>query len=1006
VEEKEWWFFKDFTSPETSDGELVDLVFEGITYRSDVWLNGIAIGNTEGMFLRHEFDVTDVLRVDGTNRLALRVRALEGSSEDRPGGKVKRGTVRSSGVVAPFSYWWNWSPHLVPIGIWKSVFLRLTGGAVLRDPFVRAEIEWSEADEPRNALIRIGVDIESRFSAEKQVALNGRIAGVDFDGSEAEIDKVLVLRPGGNHVEVETSLAEPRLWWPNGLGDHPLYRLELDLRDSDCALHSVKSEFGVREVERIRNEDDEWVQAVSAQSNRLWSIVGKPYPWTFQVNRRRVFVRGSNWLPTDNLFRFSEERYRLFLDQAEAANINLLRVWGGGIQETETFYRLCDRKGIMTWAEFWFSCANYPAMPRDLFLRCARDMVRCLRNHPSLAIWCGGNEYNPDTRENKRLVDSIGEACGEEDPTRGFLRGSPYKGDRHGGLLMLPTRTSNKYNGDILNGDGRLTLFRAEVAVMRSAPLLDSIKRFMGEDKLWPIDRPAWQYHHAVIKEQERDAREYGGEDTLERWLMSGQIAHGQNHRHNMEYCRQTKYRCSGCMQWQLNGSWPTFHRELIDWYGVPKPAFYAYKRACADVIVIADMEKYVFDGNERFDLGIYAVSDLRKALGPCRVKARVFDLSGEVLHAQEGDAEIGPDESVHVFDLDWTIPPDFLRKVLFLHLELRNGERRLAENLYWTGTSAYSRSDESINLDGSWERWVGEETQAAEWEATDIPSYWHKPPIAPPEGSSVFYRRAVLIPSAWEGAELEVFCAGFEGNDEVFFNGAQIGATQEEVHIETGTDDALFTEKWVERMAQEEGEAPSKPSAQAEKSDLQNIRISSDPFIAPNLVKRFYPIPADRIRWGEDNDLEIRLYGEHATGISEPVFVRRRSTEEQRRAVIEFDNAAAYLADLANLPMIDLAVERMPALSGESEEFGAVSFRIGNDTAFVAFFVGLSLGETESNREPLFSDNYFSLLPGEAREVTAWIPDSGVDLSSAPLKLTVEGWNIKTSACISKESR
>ena len=234
-------------------------------------------------------------------------------------------------------------------------------------------------------------------------------------------------------------------------------------------------------------------------------------------------MRGTNWVPVDNLFRLTEERYNLYLDQVEAANLNMLRVWAGGIQETETFYKLCDRKGILTWAEFWLACASYPVMPHDLFLKCAVNEIKCIRNHPSVVMWSGGNEYNPDEPENKELVDKLAEVCREHDPTRSFRRGSPYKGDRHGGLLMLPTRTSNKY-GDILNGDTRLVLYRAEVAVKRAAPMLESIRKFIGEDKIWPIDKQTWQYHHAVVSEQERDAREYGGLDDLEHWIMATQI--------------------------------------------------------------------------------------------------------------------------------------------------------------------------------------------------------------------------------------------------------------------------------------------------------------------------------------------------------------------------------------------------------------------------------------------------------------------------------------------------
>ncbi|MGE5549925.1 MAG: beta-mannosidase [Bacteroidota bacterium] len=1001
IEEKEWWFFREFTVDEVRPGQVFDLVFDGIAYRADVWLNGISLGRIEGMFLRHELDVTRLIEPGRKNVLALRLRCLENSHEDRPGGRIKRGMVRSSGVVAPFSYWWNWSPHLVPIGLWKSVRLRATGGVALKDPCVRTAIDWDECEEAASADLHVTVEAHNRHGMPREAVIRGRITGEGFTGRPLFMAQRVTLAPGSNLVELVSLLERPRLWWPNGLGEHPLYRLKLEVIDGEGAvLDRTETTFGVRELRMLHNPDDLWVQEIHGQSNRLWSIVGNPYPWTFSINRRRVFIRGTNWLPTDSLFRFSEARYKLFLDQVETANLNLVRVWGGGIQETEAFYRLCDEKGIMTWTEFWLACASYPAMPHDLFLRCAEDQIRCVRNHPSVVLYCGGNEYNPDEPENKELVDKLSRVCAAHDPTRPFRRGSPYKGDRHGGLLMIPTRTSNKYNGDILNGDQRLVLFRAEVAVMRSAPLLESIRRFIGEDKIWPIEKQTWQYHHAVVGEQERDAREYGGADDLEHWLMAGQIAHGQNHRHNLEYCRQTKYWCSGCLQWQINGSWPAFHRELIDWYGVPKPAFYAYKRAAADYLVLADMEKYVFDGNEVFAPEIYVVSDKQNRTGEVHVRARIFDLNMGILYEQEGDAVLEADASAKAMRLAWRVPGAYLRRVFFLHLEMTRFGELLAENLYWVGTSAYARPEKVLNLNGCWQWQVGAEAKETGWKKTIMPSYWHKPPEAPPAGESVWYRRRVVIPFDWQGTELEVFCAGFEGNDEVSWNGVHIGSTEEELTVQIGTDDLLFTERWAERQAQEKGSAAQEPRARTAqvKGDRQNIRISSDPFIVPNLIKRFYRIPVESIVWGGENVLEIRLHGEHATGISEPVFVRAASSPEQQRAIIDYDNERAYLADLRNLPEVDLEAEVFHD-GLETAAGGEILFhiRLRNRGSGMAFFTGLRLDGLDVTEAGIFySDNYFAVLPGTEKTVLVKVVNDRGGQGKKAVRFEISGWNVK----------
>ena len=452
IEEKEWWYRRTLEIPSDPVGRRYELLLAGITYRAEVWLDGITVGTFRGTFKRRAIDITPYVEPGGTYTVTVRTRPLERSHEDRPGGTVKWGTIRSSGVVAPFTYWWNWSPHMVPIGLWRDVSLKISGGITLADPQVRTTIEWNECEEASSARVAIAVEMASTRDRDVEVQLRGRIRGVDRREAEIEVRRTVRAAAGATEiVELSATIEHPKLWWPNGMGDHPLYAVDLELidDDGDCSDRAT-TEFGVREITFEKNPDDLYVIETSRQSNRLWSYAGNPYPWIFVVNRKRLFIRGSNWVPMDNLFRFREERYANYLDHVEAANLNMLRVWGGGIQETETFYRLCDRRGILCWSEFWFACANYPVMPHDLFLENAVDMVKVLRNHPALAMWSGGNEYNPDSPENKDLVDKLAGAVADYDPDRSFRRGSPYKGDRHGGLLMFPTRTSNKYSGDIL----------------------------------------------------------------------------------------------------------------------------------------------------------------------------------------------------------------------------------------------------------------------------------------------------------------------------------------------------------------------------------------------------------------------------------------------------------------------------------------------------------------------------------------------------------------------------
>jgi beta-mannosidase len=974
IEDKEWWFFKDVDVPKVSPSGRAVLVLEGITYRAELWVNGVNAGYLEGMFKRWFIDISDLVFPGESNRITLRIRTQEMASQDYPGSHIGRRVIMSTAVAAPFSYYWNWAPHLVPVGIWKPAKLLLTGPVFLRDPIIRNEISWNQEGKALSAALDVSVTAELQGQENRKYTFKCEILEDDIPLVSWETEQVLI--PGEKTaVTLCGRIDNPRVWWPNGMGDQPLYSAVISAADSSGNVsHRVKSVFGIRELKMIRNEDDLWVQKVCGHTNRPWADAGDPYPWTFTINRKRVFVKGTNWLPTDSLFRFSEERYRLFLDQAEAAGINMLRVWGGGIHETETFYRLCDKKGILTWTEFWLACSKYPAMPHHTFIECASDMVKVLRNHPSMVMWSGGNEYNPDSLENKALVDKIETVCRSLDPTRPFHRGSPYRGDRHGGLLMLPRRTTNKY-GDILEGDARLVLFRSEIAVRRSPPSVENIRKFIGEDKIWPPDRKAWEYHHAKLDEMERDAREYGAEGDKKRWLMAGHLAHGQTHRHNMEYCRQNMYRTTGCMEWQLNGSWPSFHRELIDWYGEPKPAFYAYKRAMADVLILADMEKYVYDGNELFNPGIYAAVD-----GPGReikaaLKALVFDREMREIYSRNGDVKIKEDESRKLFDLDAVIPGDMPESVFFLYLHLETEDGRTAENLYWMGTSPYVRPGEWIDLSGDdWVLQHGTAKKEDAWKPGKIPGRPYR--VRQPEegtfelsgglveaeggsepGFAVYYKKSFNIPDSFTGTDLEFYSAGLEGDDEVFINGVSVGKT-------AGKNDRLF---------------------------------QSDPFKTPDITKVFYTIPEELIQAGEENTVEVVLSGENVTGISEGIFIRKKTGVEIREKAAEYDKRGAYLAGLSGLEdaEVEVTFSNRPVLIGPDRE-GSLELSVKNTGSTLSFLTGFRVSGLDEIGVICFSDNYFHLLPGNEKVITVnftlFRPMRDIEEG----KLSMEGWNLE----------
>jgi beta-galactosidase/beta-glucuronidase len=544
VEKKEWWFFHDFPTPEYAGEQRVILTFEGITYRAEIWVNGIQADYIEGMFRVAEVDVTDYLD-EKHNRLTLRIRAQENAFLDDRNSEGQN-CVRTQAPVAQSMYRWNWCPHIVCIGIWQPVTLAVRNPIYIESVQIRTlsvETNGQDGNECSAADSVIGLKwtVVNRSSKPGNGRLAFCISGQSFHQENIINDTVHIAVEADSVCSFykEVDMKNARLWWPNGLGDAELHQLETRLLDEhtnavyDCSYDT----FGIRKITFLANDDEAWVIKTSGHSTRPWSNVGEMYKWTFVINGRSVFLKGSNWVVTDSLLRLDRERYETQLNLVKTGGFNFLRVWGGSLAETREFYELCDQYGILCWQEFWLACGNYPAMRHDLFIQCVNDTVKRLINHPSLVYYSGGNEYEPDNKENNVLVDKIAAAVAEIDPEREFRRGSPYKGDKHGGLVMTPYVTRNKYL-DILYGDARVVLFRSEVATGRSTPMLSSLEKMLPENKRWPMDDEYWRHFFAVPSEFKMFANEYDALDSFESAVFANYLVHSLICRYNMEYCR------------------------------------------------------------------------------------------------------------------------------------------------------------------------------------------------------------------------------------------------------------------------------------------------------------------------------------------------------------------------------------------------------------------------------------------------------------------------------------
>jgi beta-mannosidase len=399
VPERTWVYRRRFRVAEPAARTL--LRFEGVDHAARFFLNGHEIGHSEGMFRPVEFELGDRLRED--NHLAV---VIERAPDCEPQvGRTERVRIHKSRM----GYGWDFCPRMIHLGIWDDVQLIATGPLRIEDIWVRPALASDHTGAEVRVAVRVsgaGGAVEVRLGDEGRTVAEGR----------AELS--------GGGAELVFDIASPSLWWPNGSGGQPLYHADVRVIDGDGRESDRRTVgFGIRTVELVANPGAE----------------AGARPYTFAVNGRRLYVCGWNWVPIDAVYGpRREEKLDHLLELARRAQVNLLRVWGGGLIERSHFYQRCDELGLMVWQEFSLSSSGIESKPSDdpaylaLLEGEARAIVPRRRNHPSLVLWCGGNE----------LQDRDGSPLGDEEPALAALGGVVRALDP--GRAWLPTSPTGR----------------------------------------------------------------------------------------------------------------------------------------------------------------------------------------------------------------------------------------------------------------------------------------------------------------------------------------------------------------------------------------------------------------------------------------------------------------------------------------------------------------------------------------------------------------------------------
>ena len=592
--EDDFWEYRTTLDFKANAGERVVFVSHGIDYRFDIALNGQLICEDEGMFHKIELDLTDSLC--GNDVLTVKIYP----HPKREGAPVGTRDEADASCKPPVSYGWDWNPRLLISGLWQDAYIETRTKSYINS----CEVFYTLSPDLSRADVNVSVDCDVPCSFEL----------FDREGNS-------VYSGDGLSFTVDS----PKLWWCNGQGEPYLYTYTVSNSE-----YTVSGTVGFRRVRMIRNE--------GADANPSFPKSRYPAPFTLELNGRRVFMKGSNWVNPDIFWGdIDRDRYDKLLTLAKDANMNILRMWGGASVEKRDFYELCDKYGIMVWQEFMLACNLYPNDDRYLSVleREATAIITDLRRHPSIVLWCGGNElFNSwsgmdDQSLPLRLLDKL---CYELDRGKPFIKTSPLMGMGHGSYVFRDVALG----GDVFTGFQRAKCTAYTEFGVPSISSEDVLRSIIPEDELFPME-PTKNYllHHAfkAWKTQSHAClpilEEYFGKpNSLSDLIEQSNLLQSEGYKAIFEEARRQAPYCSAALNWCFNEPWKTAANcSVIMYPATPKPALSAIGLSLRPSLFSARIPKFDWKSGERFKAEIWLLNDSPMSVSASvRVSLRIGD--------------------------------------------------------------------------------------------------------------------------------------------------------------------------------------------------------------------------------------------------------------------------------------------------------------------------------------------------------------------------------------------
>lgn len=625
--DKENWIYKTTfdVGKELFAKDNIILLFEGLDTYADVTLNGVQIIQADNMFRAWKADVRALLK-EKNNELMVHFHSptlmalkmwettpwrdiIESGNDQSANGGLFNARVGVFVRKAGYHFGWDWGPRLVTSGIWKPVRIEGWNDARINDVFYRqlsvnkkkAEIEVVVSTDIKHNIPDAEITVSNITDGKRVAHYRGRL---------------------NEQTTMKFTLNNPRLWWTNGLGEPHLYCFEVEVKAGGKVIDRHQQKLGIRSL-RVVIEPDRWGES-----------------FYFELNGVPVFMKGANYIPCDNFLpRVTDKIYEKTIRDAVLANMNMLRVWGGGIYENDIFYDLCDRYGILVWQDFMFSCALYPAEGElmETIKAEAEQNVRRLRNHTCMAVWCGNNEcldmwFNWGVRRRfeaknpawaaiqwKQFTDLYNNVLpaivAEHHPDICYRKSSPYSNDNG----MRSDSIGDYHDWDVWGQALEFDLYNHKKSRFFSEygfqgfPSFSTVERFAPEERDWAVTSEVMLSHQRAGSSgnQKINAmlqRDYGEPKDFPAFTYMSQLMQADAMKIAMEAHRRQMPRCMGSLIWQHNDCWPVASWSSRDYYGNWKGQQYAICRAFDDILISPVEEDGLFK--------VYAVSDRLKDIG------------------------------------------------------------------------------------------------------------------------------------------------------------------------------------------------------------------------------------------------------------------------------------------------------------------------------------------------------------------------------------------------------